>query len=166
ISLAIFSYKLHWTAPGGAYTPITTNPADWAYALLLPWITLAFQYAAIYARLTRAGMLETMSEDYIRTARAKGLRERDVVVNHGLRSVLTPIPPTFGLDLGLLLGGAILTESTFPLPGLGQYARIALNNQDLPQLLGVTLFGSFFVVTASLLVDLFYAVLDPRVRLG
>ena len=166
ISLAIFSYKLGWTAPGGTYTPITTNPVDWAYALLLPWITLAFQYAAIYARLTRAGMLETMSEDYIRTARAKGLRERDVVVKHGLRSVLTPIVTTFGLDLGLLLGGAILTESTFSLPGLGLYARIALNNQDLPQLLGVTLFGAFFVVTASLLVDLFYAVLDPRVRLG
>jgi peptide/nickel transport system permease protein len=166
IALAIFSYKLHWTAPGSTFTPITQNPARWAYDLILPWITLAFLYAAGYARLTRAGMLEVMSEDYIRTARAKGLRERDVVVKHGLRAALTPIVTIFGLDVGLLLGGAILTESTFSLPGLGLYARIALTNQDLPQLLGVTLFGAFFVVIANLVVDLAYAVVDPRVRLG
>ncbi len=166
LSLAIFSYSLHWTAPGGSYTPITTNPATWAYDLLLPWITLAFLYAAGYARLTRAGMLETMSEDYIRTARAKGLRERDVVVKHGLRSALTPIVTIFGLDLGILLGGAILTESTFSLPGLGLYARIALTSQDLPALLGVTMFGAFFIVIANLIVDLLYAVVDPRVRLA
>jgi peptide/nickel transport system permease protein len=166
LSLAIFSYKLHWTAPGSTFTPFTQNPAQWAYDLILPWITLAFLYAAGYARLTRAGMLETMNEDYIRTARAKGLRERDVIVKHGLRSALTPIVTIFGLDVGLLLGGAILTESTFSLPGLGLYARIALTNSDLPQLLGVTLFGAFFVVIANLLVDLTYAVVDPRVRLG
>ena len=166
ISLVIFSYTLHWTAPGSTFTPFTQNPARWAYDLILPWITLAFLYAAGYARLTRAGMLETMNEDYIRTARAKGLRERDVVIKHGLRSALTPIVTIFGLDVGLLLGGAILTESTFSLPGLGLYARIALTNQDLPQLLGVTLFGAFFVVIANLLVDLAYAVIDPRVRLG
>jgi peptide/nickel transport system permease protein len=166
ISLAIFSYKLHWTAPGSTFTGFATNPAQWAYDLILPWITLAFLYAAGYARLTRAGMLEVMSEDYIRTARAKGLRERDVVVKHGLRSALTPIVTIFGLDVGLLLGGAILTESTFSLPGLGLYARIALTNQDLPQLLGVTLFGAFFVVIANLIVDLCYAVIDPRVRLA
>jgi peptide/nickel transport system permease protein len=166
LSLAIFSYSLHLTAPGSSYTPITSNPLTWAYDLILPWITLAFLYAAGYARLTRAGMLETMNEDYIRTARAKGLRERDVVLKHGLRSALTPIVTIFGLDLGILLGGAILTESTFSLPGLGLYARIALTNQDLPQLLGVTLFGAFFIVIANLVVDLLYAVVDPRVRLS
>ena len=166
LSLAIFSYTLHLTAPGGSYTPITQNPFDWAYDLILPWITLAFLYAAGYARLTRAGMLETMSEDYIRTARAKGLPERTVVVKHGLRAALTPIVTIFGLDLGLLLGGAILTESTYSLPGLGLYARVALSFQDLPALLGVTLFGAFFVVTANLVVDLAYAAIDPRVRLS
>jgi len=166
ISLFIFTYTLHWTAGGNTFTSIADNPAKWAYDLILPWITLAFLYAAGYARLTRAGMLETMSEDYVRTARAKGLRERDVVVKHGLRSALTPIVTIFGLDLGLLLGGAILTESTFSLPGLGLYARIALTNSDLPQLLGVTLFGAAFVVIANLIVDLCYAVIDPRVRLA
>ena len=120
VSLVVFSYRLGWTAPGGSYTPFTENPAQWAYDLILPWITLAFLFAAAYARLTRAGMLETMSEDYIRTARAKGLPERTVVVKHGLRAALTPILTIFGLDVGLLLGGAVLTESTFSLPGLGQ----------------------------------------------
>ena len=105
------------TAPGGSFTPFEDNPLLWAYDLLLPWITLAFLYAAGYARLTRAGMLDTMGEDFIRTARAKGLPERTVVVKHGLRSALTPILTIFGLDLGLLLGGAILTESTYSLPG-------------------------------------------------
>jgi len=132
--------------------------------MLLPWITLAFLYAASYARLTRAGMLETMNEDYIRTARAKGLREHDVVVRHGLRSALTPILTIFGLDLGLLLGGAVLTETTFSLQGIGYYAVQAITNNDLPKVLGVTLFGAVFVIFASLIVDLLYAVLDPRVR--
>jgi peptide/nickel transport system permease protein len=163
-SLAYFSYKFGWAAPGGSYTSITSNPAEWAYDLVLPWITLAFLYAAGYARLTRAGMLETMGEDYIRTARAKGLRERDVVVRHGLRSALTPIVTIFGLDLGLLLGGAILTESTFSLPGMGKYAVDAIVNNDLPKVLGVTLVGAFFIVFANLIVDLLYAVVDPRVR--
>jgi peptide/nickel transport system permease protein len=165
-SLALFSYKLDLTAPGGSYTALTSNPAEWAYNLLLPWITLAFLYAAGYARLTRAGMLETMNEDYIRTARAKGLTERVVVVKHGLRSALTPILTIFGLDLGLLLGGAVLTESTFSLPGIGKYAVDAVINNDLPKVLGVTLVGAFFIVLANLVVDILYAVVDPRVRLG
>jgi peptide/nickel transport system permease protein len=165
-SLAIFSYKLGITAPGGSYTELTSNPAEWAYDLLLPWITLAFLYAAGYARLTRAGMLETMNEDYIRTARAKGLPERTVVVKHGLRSALTPILTIFGLDLGLLLGGAILTESTYSLPGIGKYAVDAIISQDLPKVLGVTMIGAFFIVLANLIVDLLYAVVDPRVRLA
>jgi peptide/nickel transport system permease protein len=164
LSLSIFSYGLGWTAPGGANPMDAANPLDWAYTLLLPWITLAFLFAASYARLTRAGMLETMNEDYIRTARAKGLRERDVVVRHGLRAALTPILTIFGLDLGLLLGGAILTETTFSLPGLGQYAVQAITNNDLPKVLGVTLLAAVFIIMANLVVDLLYAVVDPRVR--
>ena len=166
LSLSIFSYTLHWFPPGGSYTPFTENPGLWAYDLVLPWVTLAFLYAAGYARLTRAGMLETMNEDYIRTARAKGLPERTVVVKHGLRSALTPILTIFGLDLGLLLGGAILTESTFSLPGIGKYAVDAVRNNDLPKVLGVVMLGAFFIVLANLIVDILYAVVDPRVRLS
>jgi peptide/nickel transport system permease protein len=164
LSLSIFSYGLGWTAPGGANPMDASGPLDWAYRLILPWITLSFLYAAAYARLTRAGMLETMNEDYIRTARAKGLRERDVVVRHGLRAALTPIMTIFGLDLGLLLGGAILTETTFSLPGIGQYAVQAISNNDLPKVLGVTMIGAVFIIVANLVVDLLYAVVDPRVR--
>jgi peptide/nickel transport system permease protein len=166
LSLSIFSYTLHWFPPGGSFTPITQNPLEWAYDLTLPWITLAFLYAAGYARLTRAGMLETISEDFVRTARAKGLPERVVVLKHGLRSALTPIVTIFGLDLGLLLGGAVLTESTYSLPGIGKYAIDAINNNDLPKVLGVTTVGAFFIIIANLIVDVLYAVVDPRVRLG
>lgn len=166
LTLAIFSYGLGITAPGGSYTPIEENPLLWAYSLILPWITLAFLYAAGYARLTRAGMLDTMGEDFIRTARAKGLPERTVIVKHGLRSALTPILTIFGLDLGLLLGGAILTESTFSLPGIGKYSVDAVVNNDLPKVLGVVLVGSIFIIVANLVVDVLYAVVDPRVRLS
>jgi peptide/nickel transport system permease protein len=164
LSLSVFSYGLGITAPGGSYTPIEENPFRWAYELILPWITLAFLYAAGYARLTRAGMLDTMGEDFIRTARAKGLPERTVVVKHGLRSALTPILTIFGLDLGLLLGGAILTESTYSLPGIGKYSVDAIVSNDLPKVLGVVLIGSIFIILANLVVDLLYAVIDPRVR--
>jgi len=164
IALELFSYK--WPIfPNVHYVPLTTNPLLWARNLVLPWITLAFLYAALYARLTRAGMLETMGEDYIRTARAKGLAERKVVIKHGLRSTLTPIITIFGLDLGLLLGGAILTETTFSLPGLGQFTILAIQNQDLPEIMGVVMIASFFIVIANLVVDILYAVVDPRVRL-
>lgn len=164
MSLVIFSYGLGWTAPGGSYVPIEEDPAQWAYSLILPWITLAFLFSAQYARLTRAGMLETMGEDYIRTARAKGLPERTVVLKHGLRGALTPILTIFGLDLGLLLGGAVLTESTFGLNGLGKYAIDAIGDNDLPKVMGVTLLAAVFIVVANLVVDLLYAVVDPRVR--
>lgn len=163
ISLAFFSYQLGWTAPGATYTPFTENPAKWAYALLLPWITLALLFSAQYARLTRAGMLETMGEDYIRTARAKGLPERTVVVKHGLRAALTPIVTIFGLDFGLLIGGAVLTETVFGLPGLGKMAIDATKNNDLPQVIAVVLVTAVFVAVANLIVDLLYAVIDPRV---
>jgi peptide/nickel transport system permease protein len=165
LTLSIFSYSLHWTVPGGTYVNFADNPFQWAHSLILPWITLAFLYAAGYARLTRAGMLETMGEDYIRTARAKGLPERTVVVKHGLRAALTPILTIFGLDLGLLLGGAILTESTYSLNGIGKYAIDAIGNNDLPKVLGVTMVAATFVIIANLVVDVLYAVIDPRVRL-
>ena len=134
--------------------------------MFLPWVVLAFLYAALYARLTRAGMLETMSEDYIRSARAKGLDERTVIFKHGLRAALTPILTIFGMDLGLLLGGAIITEYTFGLYGVGEFTVMAINNQDLPEIMGVTLVATFFVVIANLVVDVLYAVIDPRVRLS
>ena len=164
MALSIFSYKLDITAPGGSYTPFLDNPLSWAYSLLLPWTTLALLFSAQYARLTRAGMLETMGEDYIRTARAKGLQERRVVVKHGLRGALTPILTIFGLDFGLLIGGAILTERVFNLNGLGNYAVQGIFANDLPKILGVTLLAALFVVVANLVVDLLYAVVDPRVR--
>ena len=164
VSLAFFSYKLGWTPPGASYTPITENPWAWAHALILPWITLALLFSAQYARLTRAGMLETMGEDYIRTARAKGLTERTVVVKHGLRSALTPLVTIFGLDFGLLIGGAVLTETVFGLPGLGQLAIQSTLNNDLPPVLAVVLITAIFVALCNLVVDLLYAVIDPRVR--
>lgn len=164
VSLAFFSYQLGWTVPGGTFVRITDNPVMWAQSLTLPWITLAFLFSAQYARLTRAGMLETMNEDFIRTARAKGLRERTVVVEHGLRGALTPILTIFGLDVGLLLGGAVLTEKTFSLPGLGKYAVDGIVSNDLPKILGVTMVAAVFIVIANLVVDLLYAVVDPRVR--
>jgi peptide/nickel transport system permease protein len=163
IALELFSY--HWAIfPNVHYVGITTNPLLWARNLVLPWITLAFLYAALYARLTRAGMLETMGEDYIRTARAKGLPERKVVLKHGLRATLTPIVTIFGLDLGLLLGGAILTETTYSMPGLGQFTILAIQNQDLPEIEGVVMIASLFIVVANMVVDILYAVVDPRVR--
>lgn len=166
LAKAIFVYGPSWLNlyTEIVYTPISDSPIKWAENLFLPWVTLAFLYAALYARLTRAGMLETMGEDYIRTARAKGLRERKVIFKHGLRSALTPIVTIFGLDFGLLLGGAVLTESVFNLPGIGQYAFQAISANDLPQVLGVTMVAAFFVVFANLVVDVVYAVVDPRVR--
>jgi peptide/nickel transport system permease protein len=164
LSLAIFRDAIPLFPDAGTYTPITENPGKWAESLVLPWVTLAFLYAALYARLTRAGMLETMGEDFIRTARAKGLRERTVVVKHGLRATLTPIVTIFGLDIGLLIGGAVLTEKAFSLNGLGQFAINAISDQDLPEILGVTMLAGFFVVIANLIVDILYAVIDPRVR--
>jgi peptide/nickel transport system permease protein len=146
-----------------AYVNFADNPALWAKNLILPWLTLAFLYAALYARLTRANMLETMGEDYIRTARAKGLSERRVIGKHGLRAALTPIVTIFGLDLGGLLGGAILTESVYGFQGLGKYAIDAINADDFPKILGVTLFAAFFIVVANLIVDILYAFVDPKV---
>lgn len=164
LALLLFSYKLEIF--GRTYVPFTENPAQWANTLFLPWCSLALLYSAIYARLTRSGMLETMNEDFIRTARAKGLRERKVVARHGLRAALTPIITVFGMDVGLLLGGALITESVFSLHGIGEYAVQGITANDLPPILGVTLVAAFFVVICNLLVDLLYAAVDPRVRLS
>jgi peptide/nickel transport system permease protein len=131
---------------------------------ILPWVVLSLTFAAFYARMVRGNLMETMSEDYIRTARAKGLSERRVIFKHGLRSALTPVVTMFGLDLGLLLGGAIITETVFNLPGLGQYVIDALTTNDFPAVMGVTVFAAFFIVVANLVVDVAYAFLDPRVR--
>ncbi|MEV6183667.1 ABC transporter permease, partial [Streptomyces sp. NPDC052015] len=164
LALLLFTYQ--WPIFGRTYVPFTENPAQWANTLFPAWCSLALLYSAIYARLTRSGMMETMNEDFIRTARAKGLRERNVVVRHGLRAALTPIITVFGMDLGLLLGGALITESVFSLHGVGEYAVKAIQDNDLPPILGVTLLAAFFVVIANLLVDLLYAAADPRVRLS
>jgi peptide/nickel transport system permease protein len=164
MALTFFSYKWNLTPPGGTYVPFTENPLRWAQALLLPWVTLALLFSAQYARLTRAGMLETMNEDWIRTARAKGLPERTVVVKHGLRGALTPLVTIFGLDFGLLIGTMVLTETVFSLQGLGKYSLDGIFSNDLPKVLGVTLLAAFFVAIANFVVDLLYAVVDPRVR--
>jgi peptide/nickel transport system permease protein len=163
IVLLLFSFK--WQIFNVQYVSFATNPLEWAKNLILPWFTLAFLYSALYARLTRAGMLETMHEDYIRTARAKGLPERQVIFRHGLRSALTPILTIFGMDLGLLLGGAVLTEFTFSLHGLGLFTIEAINSSDLPEIMGVVLLASFFIIIANMVVDILYAAIDPRVRL-
>ena len=162
--LAVFSFGSLGFLPSGGYVGFTQNPADWAKHMILPWICLAFIFAALYARLTRAQMLETMGEDYIRTARAKGLPERTVITRHGLRAALTPIVTIFGLDVGTLLGSAVLTESVFSMTGIGRLAVQSVFARDLPVTLGVTLFAAFFVVAANILVDIAYAFVDPRVH--
>ena len=151
--------------PGqNSYVPLTDDPWGWFTSLLLPWVVLASTFAAVYARLLRSTMLETLSQDYIRTARAKGLGPRRVVLRHGLRSAITPIITLAGLDLGAILGGAILTESVFNIPGIGRLAYESILEADLPMIQGTVLFGAFFIVVANLVVDVLYAFLDPRVR--
>ncbi|MFF3951111.1 ABC transporter permease [Streptomyces sp. NBC_00510] len=164
IALAVVVYGLGWI--DGQYVPFGDSPSGWFGGMLLPWVTLAFLYAAMYARMTRATMLEIMGEDYIRTARAKGLREPVVIGKHAMRSTMTPVLTILGMDLGALVGGAILTETTFSLPGIGQAAVKAISDKDFPLILGVTLIAAVAVVVANLLVDLLYAVVDPRVRLS
>jgi peptide/nickel transport system permease protein len=138
----------------------------WFQGLLLPWLTLAAVYAAGYIRLTRAYMLETMSEDYLRTARAKGLPERTIVLKHTLRAALTPIVTVAGLDLGGLLAGAAITETVFNFQGIGRATVEAVSVFDLPVIVGLVLVAAFFIVVANLIVDLLYGVIDPRVRLS
>ena len=151
--------------PVPTYTPFTENPYLWAQGLVLPAITLACIFAASYVRLTRAYMLETMNEDYIRTARSKGVKESVVVRRHGLRAALTPIVTAAGLDLAGLLGGAIVTEQVFNFQGLGWTSIRAITDTDLPLIVGIVVTSAFFIVIANLVVDILYGVIDPRVRL-
>jgi peptide/nickel transport system permease protein len=151
--------------PGqGSYVPLSQDPGKWFTSLIMPWFVLAASFAAIYARLLRANLIEAMSEDYIRTARAKGLSERRVILRHGLRSAITPIVTAAGLDIGVLLGGAIITETVFNIPGIGRMSFDAITNADLPTIQGTVLLGAFFILIANLIVDIGYAFIDPRVR--
>ena len=148
----------------GAYTPFSDDPVKWLQALVLPWCVLATAFAAVYARLLRGSLLDVLNEDYIRTARAKGLPERTVILRHGVRSAITPVVTVLGLDIGILLGGAILTETVFNIPGIGRLAYEGILRGDLPIVQGTVLFGAFFIIIMNLIVDILYAFLDPRVR--
>lgn len=164
LSLFIFWKKLGLDGLSTGYVEFHVDPVGWFTHLLLPWFCLALLYAAFYARMTRGNLIDVMGEDYIRTARAKGLSERKVVFKHGLRASLTPIVTMFGLDFALLIGGAVITETVFNLQGLGNWAVTSAKSADLPAMTGVVLVASFFVASMNLIVDLLYAYLDPRVR--
>ena len=167
---AILLYFLSFKAqlfPTGSYVPLTDDPVQWAYHLILPWFTLAVLYVGFYSRVLRSNMLDSMNEDYVRTARAKGISERQVRIRHVLRNSMIPIVTLFGLDFGAVVGGgAILTETVFNINGVGLYAGQAIGKLDLPPLMAVTMFGAFFIVLFNTIVDILYAVLDPRIRLG
>ena len=162
-ALYLFAYR--WEiSPGTGYFPISEGFGEWFGHFWLPWVVLALQYAAFYARMVRGNLLDTLGEDYIRTARAKGLSERKVIGKHGLRASLTPIVTIFGLDFSLLLGGAVLTETVFNLPGVGQLIVTSVARSDLPVVVATTVIAALFVSFMSLVVDILYAYLDPRVR--
>jgi peptide/nickel transport system permease protein len=167
--LLLLFFRLHLLGfdffPGSGYVGITQSVGGWAQHMILPWFTLALVTGAVYARLTRGSMLDVLGEDYVRTARAKGLSERRVVYRHALRAAITPVTTQFGIDLGTLLGGVIVTETVYGLPGLGQQIYNSISRQDLPVIIALVLLASAFVVTANILVDAVYALLDPRVRL-
>lgn len=166
VLLYYLTYKVSWFPPGG-YAPLTEGPWEWLKHLVLPWAALSILFIGFYSRLMRSNTLETMNEDFVRTARAKGLPERRVISRHVMRNALIPIITLFGLDFGAALGGgAILTESVFGLEGVGQYAADSVGDLDLPPVMGITLYGAFFIVLLSAVVDLVYARLDPRIRLN
>jgi peptide/nickel transport system permease protein len=161
----IYLFYFRWRLlPAPGYVPLTRDPVGWFTHLLLPWFCLAFTYAAVYSRVVRTNMLEVAGEDYVRTARAKGLPEGRVVTRHVFRASLTPVVTMLGLDIGLLLGGAVIVEAVFGLNGVGTLAIRALTNVDLPVIVGTVLFAALFVMLFNLAVDVLYVVLDPRVR--
>ena len=167
IALFLFSTgigKLQIFPGAGSYTPLTQDPWKWFTSLILPWLVLSAGFAAIYARLLRGNLIEVMSEDYIRTARAKGVPEKRVIVRHGVRSAITPLVSAAGVDIGVLLGGVILIETVFTIPGIGQLAYKSIQVGDLPMIQGTVLIGAFFIVILNLIVDIAYAFIDPRVR--
>jgi peptide/nickel transport system permease protein len=158
-------YKAGWF-PNGGYVEFSKDPIDWAYHLILPWTALAILFIGFYSRVLRSNVLDTINEDYVRTARAKGLTERQIMVRHVLRNSLIPIVTLWGLDFGAVVGGgAILTETVFDLQGVGQYAAEAVGQLDVPPVLATTLFAAFFIVLLNAIVDIVYAYLDPRIRL-
>jgi peptide/nickel transport system permease protein len=165
LAILVFGFWLNMV-PVNGYVPFTESPVDWAWHLITPWLVLAVLQAAAYIRITRAQMLEDLSLDYITTARAKGAGEARVVVTHGLRGVLVPIVTLFGLDLGVLLGGAIITEKVFSMQGLGELLISAVSQLDVAVVVGVTLFSAFLIILANLVVDIVHGVLDPRVSHG
>jgi peptide/nickel transport system permease protein len=153
--------------PGaGSYVGLTSDPGKWLTSLILPWLVLAATNAAVYARLIRGSLIEVMSEDYIRTARAKGLSERRVVLRHGLRSAINPVMTILGLDIGVLLGGAVLVETVFEIPGIGRLNYDAITHSDFPIVQGTVLVAALFIIVANIVVDVAYAYMDPRVRVS
>jgi peptide/nickel transport system permease protein len=166
---ALMNYYLgfKWNIfPNGGYVPLTENPWQWFYHLIMPWTALSLLFIGVYSRVLRGNVLDTMNDDYVRTARAKGLSERQVIVRHVLRNSMIPIITLWGLDFGAVLGGgAILTEAVFDIQGVGQYAATSVTQLDVPPVLAVTMFGAFFIVFLNAIVDVVYAYLDPRIRL-
>ncbi|HUR84504.1 MAG TPA: ABC transporter permease [Solirubrobacteraceae bacterium] len=159
-----FKWKIF---PNGGYVPLTENPLDWAYHLILPWTALSLLFIGVYSRILRSNVLDTINDDYVRTARAKGLSERQVLLRHVLRNSLIPIVTLWGLDFAAVIGGgAILTETVFDLQGVGQYAAESVGQLDIPPVLVIVMFGAFFVVLLNTIVDIIYAALDPRIRLS
>jgi peptide/nickel transport system permease protein len=167
---ALMNYYLGFKAgifPNGGYTPLTTNPIQWAYHLILPWTALSLLFIGFYSRVLRSNILDTINEDFVRTARAKGLTDRQVLIRHVLRNSLIPIVSLWGLDFGAVLGGgAILTEKAFDIGGVGQFANDSVSSLDVPPVLAITIFGAFFIVLLNTVVDIVYAWLDPRIRLA
>jgi peptide/nickel transport system permease protein len=167
ISLYLFASDIGQVRifPGaGSYVGLTSDPVKWFESLILPWLVVAAGTAAIYARLIRGSLIETMGEDYIRTARAKGLSERRVVLRHGMRSAINPIVTILGLDVGILIGSAVLVETVFNIPGIGRLNYIAITHADFPIVQGTVLLAALFIIVLNIVVDIVYAFLDPRVR--
>jgi peptide/nickel transport system permease protein len=167
--LALFFFasdigKVHVFPGAGSYVGLTAEPVKWFTSMILPWLVVAAGTAAIYARLIRGSLLETMGEDYIRTARAKGLTERRVVLRHGLRAAINPIVTVLGIDIAVLLGSSVLVETVFDIPGIGRLNYVAITHSDYPIIQGTVLLASLFIVVANIVVDIIYAFLDPRVR--
>jgi peptide/nickel transport system permease protein len=156
--------QVHVFPGAGSYVGLTADPVKWFTSLILPWLVVAAGSAAIYARLIRGSLIETMGEDYIRTARAKGLPERRVVLRHGLRSAISPIVTVLGLDIGVLLGSSVLVETVFNIPGIGRLNYVAITHADFPIVEGTVLFAALFIIVANIIVDIAYAYLDPRIR--
>jgi peptide/nickel transport system permease protein len=156
--------QVHVFPGAGSYVGLTSDPGKWFTSLILPWMVVAAGNAAIYARLIRSSLIEAMGQDYIRTARAKGLSERRVVLRHGVRSAINPVMTILGLDIGLLLGGTVLVETVFDIPGVGRLAFDAINHSDFPIIQGTVLLAALFIITVNIIVDVAYEYLDPRVR--